>query len=280
MTSDKKAEANRRNALKSTGPKTPDGKAAVRLNALKHGLRSEEILLWGEDEDALRELGERLRNELQPAGELENLLVDRIIASYWRLRRVGRVEAGIFAWEHSEELAERAEREAQGYESNKDEDLMRVIIPFRFIDGIMECMPKILYSQVIEEDPRELKELEKHHRYTHLFQRVRMLRLLKSEECRNLGEAAEALGYSWRQCQRWFASYRNGGIEELLRSRVSERGRQELVTEEAFEDLEEAMKRGEIATISEADQFLRLRHGIEYSHPDGVGQLLRRRKVK
>ena len=144
----------------------------------------------------------------------------------------------------------------------------------------MECMPKILYSQVIEEDPRELKELEKHHRYTHLFQRVRMLRLLKSEECRNLGEAAEALGYSWRQCQRWFASYRKGGLEELLRSRVSERGRQELVTEEAFEDLKEAMKRGEIATISEADEFLRLRHGIEYSHPDGVGQLLRRRKVK
>ena len=37
MTSEKKAEANRRNALKSTGPKTPEGKAAVRLNALRHG---------------------------------------------------------------------------------------------------------------------------------------------------------------------------------------------------------------------------------------------------
>jgi hypothetical protein len=36
----------------------------------------------------------------------------------------------------------------------------------------MECMPKILYLQVIEEDPEELKKLEKHHRYTHLFQRV------------------------------------------------------------------------------------------------------------
>ena len=57
-------------------------------------------------------------------------------------------------------------------------------------------MPKILYSQVIHEDPKQLKELEKYHRYTHLFQRVRMLRLLKSGECRNLGEAARALGYS------------------------------------------------------------------------------------
>jgi transposase len=141
-------------------------------------------------------------------------------------------------------------------------------------------MPKIHYSRVIEEDPEELKELEKYHRYSHLFQRVRMLGLLKSEECSNLGEAAQALGYSWRQCQRWFQSYRKGGIEELLKSRVHERGRQELVTPEALVDLEEAMKRGEIATIGQADEFLRERHGIEYAHPDGVGQLLRRRKVK
>jgi putative transposase len=141
-------------------------------------------------------------------------------------------------------------------------------------------MPKILYSQVIEEDPQQLKELEKRHRYSHLFQRVRMLRLLKSKECGNLTEAAQALGYSWRQCQRWFASYTEGGLEELLKSRVGERGRQELVTPEAFEELEEAMKRGEIATIKQADEFLRERHGIEYAHPDGVGQLLRRRKVK
>lgn len=141
-------------------------------------------------------------------------------------------------------------------------------------------MPKILYSRVIKEDPRQPKELEKYHRYSRLFQRVRMLRLLRSGECRNLGEAARALGYSWRQCHRWFASYNKGGLEELLKSRVGERGRQELVTPEAFEELEEAMKLGEIATIKQADEFLREHHGIEYAHPDGVGQLLRRRKVK
>ena len=139
---------------------------------------------------------------------------------------------------------------------------------------------KDTYTQVIQEEPHELEKLEKHHRYTHLFQRVRMLRLLKSGECSNLGEAAEALGYSWRQCQRWFASYRQGGLKELLKSRVDERGRQEeLVTPEAFEELQEAMKKGEIATIGQAHRFLSQR-GIEYSHPDGVGQLLRRRKVK
>ena len=141
-------------------------------------------------------------------------------------------------------------------------------------------MAKILYPQVITEEIDDLQELEKYHRYSHLFQRLRMLRLLKSEESSNLGEAARALGYSWRQCQRWFASYQKGGIEELLKSRVHERGRQELATPEALEDLKESMKMGQIATIGQADEFLRQHHGIEYAHPDGVGQLLRRHKIK
>lgn len=99
MTSDKQNEANRRNALKSTGPKTLEGKVAVRLNAMRHGLLSQDILLPGENEAALRELGERLESELQPVGEFEGLLVEQIIATVWRLRRLRRVEAGIFAWE-------------------------------------------------------------------------------------------------------------------------------------------------------------------------------------
>jgi hypothetical protein len=99
MSSARKAAANRQNVLKSTGPKTPDGKTAVRLNALRHGLLSEEILLPGEDEEALRELAEGLRAELQPVGELEGLLVDRITSLLWRLRRLGRLEAGVFIQE-------------------------------------------------------------------------------------------------------------------------------------------------------------------------------------
>ncbi len=140
-------------------------------------------------------------------------------------------------------------------------------------------MPKTNYPQVIEEDLQELEKLEKRQRYTHLFHRVKMLKLLKSEECSNLAEAAEALGYSRRQCQRWFITYRREGLEELLVSRVHERGPKELVTEEAFTELEEAMKRGEIATLAQAHRFLSER-GVRYAHPESVGGLLRRRKVK
>jgi hypothetical protein len=52
MTSSRQVQANRRNALKTTGPKTAEGKAAVCLNAMKHGLLSREVLLPGEDEVA------------------------------------------------------------------------------------------------------------------------------------------------------------------------------------------------------------------------------------
>jgi transposase len=140
-------------------------------------------------------------------------------------------------------------------------------------------MPKINYPQVIKEDLEELEKLQKHHRYSHLFHRVKMLRLLKSGECSNLGQAAEALGYSWRQCQRWFATYQKGSLKELLLSRVDERGPKELVTQEAFQELEDAMKKGQIATIAQAHRFL-LKRGIDYAHPESVGGLLRRRKVK
>src|SRR4028118_1096394 len=114
--SHKQIRANRRNAQRSTGPNTPEGKDAVRLNATKHGLRSQEVLLPREDEEALKELDENLRAELQPVGEMENLLVDGIVAAHWRLRRLRRVEAGIFSWQLYGELTERAQKEAQTYE--------------------------------------------------------------------------------------------------------------------------------------------------------------------
>jgi hypothetical protein len=123
MTSDKQTRANRENALKSTGPKTPEGKAVTRLNALKHGLLAQEVLLPGEDPAALQELGEGLVDELRPAGELENLQVEKIIAAYWRLRRLRRVESGIFTSQLYEELLERAQNEAKFYKRNTLEDI-------------------------------------------------------------------------------------------------------------------------------------------------------------
>jgi transposase len=62
-------------------------------------------------------------------------------------------------------------------------------------------------------------------------------------------------------------------------SRVDERGRQEFVSEKAWEELEKVMKEGRIATYAQARDFLAER-GVEYASADSVGGLFRRRKVK
>jgi len=115
MITDKQAKANIRNAQKSKGPRTQKGKVAVSHNAQKHGLLSRETLLHGEDPLALAELGESLRSEFKPFGELETLLVDRIITLFWRLRRLVNVEAGLFTCGRFQDLKTRALANANQY---------------------------------------------------------------------------------------------------------------------------------------------------------------------
>lgn len=103
--SQKQLQANRRNA-KLGGVKTEEGKAVSKYNALKHGLLSQEVLLDDDDENALIELGKRIRSELKPMGEVELLLADRIVANMWRLKRLLKVEATTMEWQRQYQLRE------------------------------------------------------------------------------------------------------------------------------------------------------------------------------
>jgi hypothetical protein len=96
MATRKQRAANRRNAQFSTGPVTPEGKAAVRLNALQHGFTSENATIFDEDEDAFDELRNTFLDHLQPAGPLETGLVHQIVMAQWRLARLRRLETGLF----------------------------------------------------------------------------------------------------------------------------------------------------------------------------------------
>lgn len=96
MTRKRQIETNRRNAAKSTGPRSDAGKAAVALNGIKHGLLSRQVLIKGESEADLVAFGKRLRAQLAPVGELELLFADRIVSTAWRLRRALAVEASLF----------------------------------------------------------------------------------------------------------------------------------------------------------------------------------------
>jgi hypothetical protein len=105
MTSEAQLSANRLNSMKSTGPRTRAGKTAVALNGMKHGLLTRECLIKGENEAHLVQFGKRLRAQLAPLGELELLLVERIISNAWRLRRLVAVETLLFNREHQPDAA-------------------------------------------------------------------------------------------------------------------------------------------------------------------------------
>jgi len=87
MASDRQEKANRQNAQKSTGPKTPQGKARSSRNALKHGILSEHTVVQGEDRQAFEAFRARMVESLQPVGAMEELLAGRIVDCGWRLQR-------------------------------------------------------------------------------------------------------------------------------------------------------------------------------------------------
>jgi hypothetical protein len=99
--SSKQLVANRNNALKSTGPKTVTGKAIAKMNALKHGILSVEVLVrGGHYKESLREFRtyrNRCWQELAPGGPLEEALVDEIVTNRWRQRRILLAESGEIA---------------------------------------------------------------------------------------------------------------------------------------------------------------------------------------
>lgn len=92
MTSEKKIETNRQNALKSTGPKSFIGKANASRNSLKHGLLSQHLIIREEKPKELELFRQGLYSALCPQSTLEEILVEKIINSAWRLRRITKVE--------------------------------------------------------------------------------------------------------------------------------------------------------------------------------------------
>jgi len=96
MATEAQVAANRRNAEKSTGPRTPEGKAAVSQNAVKHGLSAQCDVIRGEDQEEFELYREEMFWELNPAGTMESRLAERIVSLAWRLRRAERIQNEAF----------------------------------------------------------------------------------------------------------------------------------------------------------------------------------------
>jgi hypothetical protein len=95
MSTLRQIEANRRNAAKSTGPRSVEGKAASRMNALQTGIHAESTIIIGEDSDDLIQLAEIFYQDHQPETAMECALLDNIIRDTWLLIRFSRIDAEI-----------------------------------------------------------------------------------------------------------------------------------------------------------------------------------------
>jgi hypothetical protein len=106
MISQKQLEANRRNAQRSTGPQTIEGKAKSSRNNLRHGLTGQISLLSTEDREAHDAFCNELIESFQPETPMESQLAQSIAEDNWRLNRIRAIEDNMFALGHSGERHE------------------------------------------------------------------------------------------------------------------------------------------------------------------------------
>jgi hypothetical protein len=96
MSSFKQIEANRRNALKSTGPTTTEGKERSRCNAVRHGLTAETVIAVLEDTEDYQAFEAAVTSDYDPETAVERELVLRLASVLWRLRRATGIETALF----------------------------------------------------------------------------------------------------------------------------------------------------------------------------------------
>jgi hypothetical protein len=82
-----RAEASRINGAKSHGPKTEDGRRAASLNAVKHGLTAETVVLPNESQEEYQAELDDYRQHFAPANKPEADLVRQLTSAHWRLAR-------------------------------------------------------------------------------------------------------------------------------------------------------------------------------------------------
>ena len=107
MASDRQIAANRRNANRSTGPRTSSGKLQSRGNAYRHGLTAETVIASLEDINDYRMLEASVYEDYAPNTVIEHELVGRLASLLWRLRRATLIESGMFEMQGSALLQDR-----------------------------------------------------------------------------------------------------------------------------------------------------------------------------
>ncbi len=135
------------------------------------------------------------------------------------------------------------------------------------------------YSSLISESSQNLSALERKLRGQKAAVRVQMLRLLKSGKVANMEDCAFLIGYSPRTAKRWWKTYKDGGIKELVRE-TKYKGKSSQLSNDMAESVRRAIMTGEIQTLENARTWIKNHHGVEYQSVNGVWHILKRHNIK
>ena len=170
MATEGQVTANRTNAQKSTGPRTPEGKEKASQNAVRHGFFAQEVVIKGEDPGEFEFFRDQMLEELAPAGPTESLLATRIVGLSWRLQRAERLQGVAFDTLGEEKKPAKPiwSDEAKGWvvpqpaQLGPEEQARRIVQDFgeaRILDRLLVYERRIEYSLY-----RTMAQLEKHQR--------------------------------------------------------------------------------------------------------------------
>ena len=186
-----RAAVNRKNAARSTGPVTAEGKRRSSLNALRHGLTGQTVVLPEDDLAAYQKHCAQFHAELKPQGLLETKAVLTIADSYWRLDRIRAMENNLFSLGF---------HELSGELSSDDPAIHCALVQAKSLDGRGDLLARLsLYEQrlnrILAQAKAELKQLQQ--------QRAEAEReaLLTASKIRNL---KQALNQPWQPEQDGF----------------------------------------------------------------------------
>jgi hypothetical protein len=192
VSSERQIEANKINAQRSTGPRTPEGKQRVASNALKHGLTGKQIVLPNENSDEFDEFRNAIWNDLCPQGAFEEVLADKIVADAWRLKRVPVLQAAIHERRQKHSVVSRLQSRANSFQKV-------VYEPGLFEEPFANSFPR---ERTVIEDPdghaKALAELEDASHKLSGDLTLQVLQVLEAcaDELDNLSRHEEALAKS------------------------------------------------------------------------------------
>jgi hypothetical protein len=168
----RKLAANRRNAKKSSGPRSEAGKRVISQNAIWHGLFCNDLVLTGESNATFLLLRKSLLERLNPQDVAELMVADEIVAAAWKLRRLRATEAALHEVQ-SVRIHDNIPDEA--HEALDEENRIS-----------LQSAVTVLVSQILDDDPtlERLSRYEQRLQYT-IHRCLRQLRAMQEESRQN-----------------------------------------------------------------------------------------------